>query len=77
MNDTTLLRDTVFKGWLGQHWQIGMFARPSALTGKKYAAISRAYSKAVHDAIAGKRDPHQALAELQVELVSIMQSRSQ
>ncbi len=76
MNDATLLRDTALNGWLGQHWQAGMFARPSALTGKKYAAISRAYSKAVHDAIAGKRDPHQALAQLQAELVSIMRSRS-
>ena len=62
MSDTNLLRDTAFNGWLGQHWQSGMFTRPSALAGKKYAAISRAYSKAVHDAIAGKRDPHQALA---------------
>lgn len=76
LSDANLLRDTAFNGWLGQHWQSGMFTRPSALAGKKYAAISRAYSKAVHDAIAGKRDPHQALAQLQVELVSIMQSRN-
>ncbi len=74
LNDQSLLRDTAFNGWLGQHWQAGMFARPSAITGKKYAAISRAYSKAVHDAIAGKRDPHLALAQLQVELVSLMRS---
>jgi trehalose/maltose transport system substrate-binding protein len=74
VNDANLLRDTAFSGWLGQHLQEGMFARPSALTGKKYEAVSRAYSKAVHDALTGRQDPHQAMVQLQANLVSILQS---
>jgi len=76
LNDATLLRSTAFNGWFGQHWQVGMFARPSSVTGKKYGAISRAYSKAVHDVISGKRDPHEASMHLQVELDFLMRSPS-
>jgi trehalose/maltose transport system substrate-binding protein len=74
LSDAILLQKTGFNGWLSQHWREGMFARPSAQTGKKYAAVSRAYSKAVHRVISGKEDAHQALAKLQVELVSLLQS---
>jgi hypothetical protein len=70
----SLLQNTGFNGWLSEHWREGMFTRPSARTGKKYGAISRAYSKAVHSVISGKQDPHQALAQLQAELVSLLQS---
>jgi trehalose/maltose transport system substrate-binding protein len=76
LSDITLLQNTGFNGWLSEHWREGMFARPSAQTGKKYGAISRAYSKAVHNVISGKQEAHQALAELQTELVSILQSPS-
>lgn len=72
-SDPALLRNTAFNGWLGRHWQEGVFARPSAITGKKYDAVSRAYSKAVHDVISGKLEPHQALTQLQAQLTSIMQ----
>ena len=71
LSDTGSLRDTGFNGWLSQHWALGMFARPSAVTGKNYDAISRAYSHAVHDVISGKQEPHQALARLHVELINI------
>jgi trehalose/maltose transport system substrate-binding protein len=74
LNDANLLRDTAFSGWIGQHLKEGMFARPSALTGKQYEAVSRAYSKAVHDALTGKQDPHQALVQLQTNLTSLLQS---
>jgi len=76
LSDMTLLQNTGFNGWLSEHWREGMFARPSAQTGKKYGAISRAYSKAVHNVISGKQDAHQALAQLQTALVSILQSPS-
>jgi trehalose/maltose transport system substrate-binding protein len=72
LSDAALLQNTVFHGWLTQHWQAGMFARPSAVTGKKYDAVAAAYSKAVHDVIAGKQDAHVALAHIQTDLVSIM-----
>jgi trehalose/maltose transport system substrate-binding protein len=74
VNDLTLLQDTAFHGWPSQRWQMGMFARPAAITGKKYAVVSRAYSKAVHDVISGKRNSHEALIQLQAELVSLMRS---
>jgi trehalose/maltose transport system substrate-binding protein len=72
LKDASSLQNTALNGWLGQHWQVGMFARPSAITGKKYDAVSRVYSRAVHDVLAGKQDPHAALAKLQTDLVSIM-----
>ncbi len=74
LSDATLLNNTGFNGWLSDHWREGVFARPSAQTGKKYGAVSRAYSKAVHDVISGKQDAHQALARLQTELVAILKS---
>jgi ABC-type glycerol-3-phosphate transport system substrate-binding protein len=74
LQDETLLNDTAFNGWLSQHWREGMFARPSAQLGKHYAAISNAYSKAVHGVLSGKDDPHEALTRLQAQLVSIMQT---
>jgi trehalose/maltose transport system substrate-binding protein len=76
LSNATLLQNTGFNGWLSEHWREGMFARPSAQTGKKYGAVSRAYSKAVHNVISGRQDAHLALAHLQAELVSILQSPS-
>lgn len=76
LSDMALLQNTGFNGWLSEHWREGMFARPSAQTGKKYGAVSRVYSKAVHDVISGKQDAHVALTELQKELISILQSPS-
>jgi trehalose/maltose transport system substrate-binding protein len=74
LSDASSLRNTAFNGWLSQHWREGMCARPSAQSGRKYDSISRAYSKAVHDVVSGKRDPHQALMQLHTELASIMGS---
>jgi trehalose/maltose transport system substrate-binding protein len=73
-SDTSLLGDTAFNGWLSEHWQEGMFARPSAQTGKRYAAISQAYSKAVHEIISGSRDTHDELTRLHTELAALLQS---
>jgi hypothetical protein len=72
LRDSVLLQNTAFNGWMSEHWQEGMFARPSVQTGKSYNTISRAYSKAVHDVIAGKQDAGLASAQLHAELVSIM-----
>jgi trehalose/maltose transport system substrate-binding protein len=74
LEDRALLNDTAFNGWLSQHWREGMFARPSARSGKHYAALSNAYSKAMHGILSGKDDPHEALTRLQSQLVSIMQT---
>jgi trehalose/maltose transport system substrate-binding protein len=74
LDEAVLLPDTVFSGWLSKHWSEGMFVRPSAQTGKNYAAISTAHSRTVHDVIAGKDDPHEALMRLQAQVVALMQS---
>jgi trehalose/maltose transport system substrate-binding protein len=73
LSDAASFRNTGFNGWLSQHWQEGIFARPSAMTGKKYPAVSQAYSKTVHDVISGKRDAHEALAQLHSDLISILE----
>jgi trehalose/maltose transport system substrate-binding protein len=74
LRDPNLLQNTGFHGWMSEHWREGMFARPSVETGTRYSAISRAYSKAVHNVISGKEDAHEALTRLKAQLVTIMQS---
>jgi trehalose/maltose transport system substrate-binding protein len=76
LEDTTLLQDSPFTEWLSQHWREGIFARPSAQSGKHYTALSSAYSHAVHDVISGKSNPHEALTRLQAQLVTIMKAPS-
>jgi trehalose/maltose transport system substrate-binding protein len=76
LEDKTLLRDTALNGWLSQHWREGMFARPSAQSGKHYAALSNAYSNAVHAVLSGKEDPQETLTRLQAQLVAIMKAPS-
>ena len=49
----------------------GGTARPSALTGKRYPEVSRAYYTAVHSALAGQTSVDQAVSTLQTTLVRI------
>ena len=74
LEDTALLHDSPFDGWLTQHWREGMFARPSVQSGKNYSKISDAYSKTAHDILSGKIDTREALTRLQAQLTSIMQT---
>ena len=49
-------------------------ARPSTVTGDKYAAVSEAYVQALHSVLEHKVDAESALASLQKQLTQIMSS---
>jgi trehalose/maltose transport system substrate-binding protein len=49
----------------------GTIARPSAITGKRYAEVSRAYFSAVHSIITGEVTAERAMADLESEIVQI------
>ena len=46
-------------------------ARPSTVSGKRYADVSEAYFMAVHSVLAGETPPEKAMADLETELVRI------
>jgi trehalose/maltose transport system substrate-binding protein len=49
----------------------GIVSRPSALVGKKYEVVSRAYAEAVHSVLTGRTSGPQAAAALETELEHI------
>jgi trehalose/maltose transport system substrate-binding protein len=49
----------------------GGVARPSTITGKRYADVSRAYFSAVHSILTGEAKPEKAMSDLESELVRI------
>jgi trehalose/maltose transport system substrate-binding protein len=49
----------------------GVVSRPSALLGRKYEDVSRAYAEAVHSVLTGKNSASKAAAELETELEHI------
>ena len=51
-----------------------LVARPSAVTGEKYSAVSGAYVQALHSVLEHKIDAETALASLQKQLSAIMDS---
>jgi trehalose/maltose transport system substrate-binding protein len=71
LSNAALLQESGFGGWLGLHWREGMLYRPSSVTGENYSLIAHAYSKAIHNAISGKQDTHEALTNLHAELIAI------
>jgi hypothetical protein len=48
-----------------------MVARPAAVTGKRYDAVSDAYAKAVHAVLTKEKSPADAMAELEKTLVQL------
>jgi trehalose/maltose transport system substrate-binding protein len=50
---------------------VGAVARPSTITGKQYARVSRAYFSAVHSILTGQQSAGKALEAVQTELVTI------
>ena len=49
----------------------GAITRPSTITGRRYAEVSKAYYSAVHSVLAGEVTAEKAMADLEVELVRI------
>ena len=57
---------------LKQVWRAEVLVRPSALTGKKYPEVSRAYFGAVHLVLTGKAEARAAAKDLETRLAQIM-----
>jgi trehalose/maltose transport system substrate-binding protein len=49
----------------------GATTRPSTITGRHYAEVSRAYYSAVHSVLTGEMTAEKAMADLEVELVKL------
>jgi trehalose/maltose transport system substrate-binding protein len=49
----------------------GIVSRPSALVGRNYEGVSRAYAEAVHSVLTGRKSAPEAAAELETELEHI------
>jgi trehalose/maltose transport system substrate-binding protein len=71
LKDQDLLLNTPFHGELGERWREGLVLRPAMSVGKKYDAVSRAYSDAVHRVLERKESVDAALTGLQGELMRI------
>jgi trehalose/maltose transport system substrate-binding protein len=56
---------------LGQTFRTGLVTRPSAVTGKNYEDVTKAYIKAVHSVLTGEKGSPEAAADLEMELVRI------
>ncbi len=70
-DDPEVLQVNPYYAWLKDALPRIMVARPAAVTGRKYTAVSDAYAKAVHAALTGEKSPAEAMAELQKTLVKL------
>jgi trehalose/maltose transport system substrate-binding protein len=70
-DDPDLLRESPFYTPLKQVFLGGAVSRPSSVTGRKYAEVSRAYFRAVHSVLTRQEKAAAAVASLERELVWI------
>jgi len=70
-NDPSVLAANPYFADVLQVFQQGIALRPSAVTGKAYPEVSRAYSEAVHAVLTHKKTAEAATADLQRELARI------
>jgi hypothetical protein len=66
-----------YHSWLKDALPRIMVARPAAVTGEKYTAVSDAYAKAVHSVLTGEKNPAEAMAELEKILAQLTGFRIQ
>ena len=69
--DPEALRTNPYYSWLKDALPRIVVARPAAVSGKKYTAVSEAYAKAVHDVLTRQKSPADAMAELEKTLVQL------
>lgn len=69
--DPEALRTNPYYSWLKDALPRIVVARPAAVSGKKYTAVSEAYAKAVHDVLTRQKSPAGAMAELEKTLVQL------
>ena len=70
-NRADIMMHTPFHGSLTGQVMTGVLARPSALAGKSYDHVSRAYFEAIHSVLTHQSTPSDALARLEKQLVQI------
>jgi trehalose/maltose transport system substrate-binding protein len=70
-DDPEVLSANPFYTPLKQVFLGGAVSRPSSVTGRKYAEVSRAYFRAVHSVLTRQQKPSAAAAALERELVWI------
>ncbi|MBZ5515762.1 MAG: ABC transporter substrate-binding protein [Acidobacteriia bacterium] len=70
-DDQEGLRINPYFRWLKDTLPRIIVARPSAVTGKSYAAVSDAYAQAVHSVLTGKKTPAEAMADLERTLARL------
>jgi trehalose/maltose transport system substrate-binding protein len=70
-DDPEVLSVNPYYSWLKDALPRIMVARPAAVTGRKYTAVSNAYAKAVHEVLTGEKSPANAMAELEKMLVQV------
>jgi trehalose/maltose transport system substrate-binding protein len=70
-DDPAVLRANPYYPALKQVLLRGALSRPSAVSGRKYAEVSRAYFRAVHSVLTGQQAAGAAVASLERELVWI------
>jgi trehalose/maltose transport system substrate-binding protein len=56
---------------MSQGFRSGTVSRPSAVTGRKYEAVTEAYMRVVHSVLTGEKSPPEAAVALESELVRI------
>ena len=66
-----LMNQTPFQGRLAGQAMTGVVARPSALAGRSYDAVSRVYFEAIHSALTHQTSPGEALRHLESQLVQM------
>ena len=70
-DDPAVLQSNPYYPALKQVLLSGALSRPSAVSGRKYAEVSRAYFRAVHSVLTGQQEAGTAVASLERELVWI------
>jgi trehalose/maltose transport system substrate-binding protein len=70
-DDPAVLKSNPYYPALEQVLLRGALSRPSAVSGRKYSEVSRAYFRAVHSVLTGQQEAGAAVASLERELVWI------
>jgi trehalose/maltose transport system substrate-binding protein len=70
-DDDAVLQSNPYYPGLKQVLLRGALSRPAAVSGRKYAEVSRAYFRAVHSVLTGQQEAAAAVASLERELIWI------
>lgn len=74
-NDLAIMAKTALPGNLAEQIMGGLVSRPSRVTGRRYAAFSKAYYTAVHSVLTREATPDAAMETLEAQLVAMSDFR--